>query len=115
MGSANRLMAITTAVILSVVTYCAQTCFDMETAKPDCPKHHTADCCKHETPVSSSALQTITAFLSGATKFLPSIALDAAPETASVIPPTDLGFADMVSSGSPSDCRTSVLSLVLRI
>jgi hypothetical protein len=89
MALSKRFVAITIALILSVVTYCAQTCFDMDT-KPVCPKHHTADCCKHETPVSSGTLQALTSFVSGTAKFLPS-APEIVTHLISVIPErTDL-------------------------
>src|SRR5215475_7943155 len=92
MAPSKRLVAITIALVLSVVTYCAQSCFDMDT-KPVCPKHHTADCCKHETPASAGSLQALTSFVSGTVKFLPS-APEIVTRVISVIPER----ADLVHS-----------------
>jgi hypothetical protein len=115
MGSSRRLAVIAIAVVLTVVTYCAQSCFDIDAAKPVCPKHHTADCCKHETPVSSGTLQTMTSFVSGTAKFLPSAALDMVQEIASFIPATDANFPNPESVVSPDRPGTPVWSPVLRI
>ena len=88
----KRLLAFSLALVLAVVTYCAQSCFEMEFSKPICPEHHTSDCCKHESP-TSGIWQRIAAYLPDATRLLPSNAPDSL-YTSGVLSDwcTDVGF-----------------------
>jgi hypothetical protein len=86
MSLTKRLAVMCVAVILTVVTYCAQSCFDLDAAKPICPKHHQTDCCKDDFPVSCAALQKTTPFVSTSATQLP-VTLFNMPQIA--VPPMD--------------------------
>jgi hypothetical protein len=115
MTFSKRLGVIAIAVILTVVTYCAQSCFDMSEAQTVCPKHHTADCCKHETPVSSGALQTMTSFIAGAAKFLPALPLEESPQIVALLPVFHPVMSSVYSSSHLDHNALPVFSTVLRI
>jgi hypothetical protein len=115
MTFSKRLGVITVAVILTIVTYCAQSCFDMNEAQPVCPKHHTADCYKHETPVSSAAIQTMTSFIAGGAKFLPAVSLQESPKSVGLLPVFHPVLPSVYPSSNPDRDPSAPFSPVLRI
>lgn len=73
MRSLARVLAFAIVMIITIVTYCAQSCFDfdLEAANPECPAHHTNDCCTHHPTDAALATQTLSSFGSTVTKYIP--------------------------------------------
>ena len=114
MSVSKRLGIIAIVAILTVVTYCAQTCFDLDAA-PVCPTHHTVDCCKHEAPVSSTLQQAIASLTSGVGKFVPPTPLETAADFALLSPAQLVVFPSAVFDSPQFTASARVPSSVLRI
>jgi hypothetical protein len=71
MDRPRRALAFAIVIIVITVTYCAQSCFDLEAMKPECPVHHAHDCCKHQAPEVAVFSQAINSMSPAVNKYLP--------------------------------------------
>jgi hypothetical protein len=111
MGS-KRFLALTLAIVVGVITYCAQSCFELEIAKPICPQHHTSDCCKHDAPASGT-LQRVAVYMPDTSRILLLATLPAVQFATQALPDWDLHHLPTVEGAGSG--HSFARSVVLRI